>query len=941
MGGKKKAEVIGYWYGATMHCGIGLAMDELFKIIVGGKTAWSGSIKQNGSIGIANPWLFGGIKGEGGIWGNLQALFGKKDQGRCWLLTRLLGNNIPAYRGTATVVFDGWMCALNPYPKEWAFCYRRVANGWPDDTPWYPEKISIWLANGQIQAMNPAHMLYESYISDTWGSGELRVRMDDAAFKKAADTLYEEQFGLCLEWKTTDEIKKFRDLVCDHIGAKVGTDPRTGLITIRLIRDDYVLEEIPTFDEDSGLLDIKFDSTNNTEVPSQVVVKYTDAASFQECSIAAVNPAVAQGQNGRNTETTDYAAIPTGELAIRVAFRDLKAKTSALKRCEVKLDRRAYDLVLGQPFRIKTKYRTNNIDIVVRAERIQEKFLTDGTISITALEDVFALPKINFNPVPVNPGQWQPLPPEPITDFCIIEVPYRELAGLIDQANLNLLDASTSYFFIVAKEPNASCRSYELLSRVQGANKFNDADTTFSWCPVAQLANAIGYTDTIIHIDNGYLLEALEEGTAAIIDNEIVRLDKIDLDNNQLVVGRGCADTVPMPHNEGVTIWFYDNFEATDGIEYTTGLTVETKLISTTANAMLAENIAPIETITLTGRQARPYAPGNVKVNNLTYPEIVDDYLTISWSHRNRLIQADQLIDTTIGDVTPEQETTYNLMFYTGGTLIKKVTGLTATSYTFKDEVSNFEDVSLLQFEDNLIDEAGNNWLATGTPTFVDGKVQNKAIRFNETNGLTCLTNNSGSAFDFKDKTDFTIECWIRITDNTPNYGCIIASNRNSFDSLAYFLMLKGNSVYPNTQRNRLVFGGQPYSDQTIIQSTTALLLNEWYHVAVTRQDDIFKLFLNGQLENQTTMSTSINFSAGGTLLGRNKWDGNNGLFKGDIDQFRISKGCLYTANFTPATEPYQYNAGVALNKEITVELASERAGLTSYQTHHFTVKRS
>ncbi len=937
MGSKK--QVIGYEYGATLHMGLGLAADEVYQIDIGGKVAWTGSIKQNGSVYINQPNLFGGKKGEGGIVGTLDVMFGGQDQAQNGRLVSLLGRFIPAFRHTVTMVFSGILCAMNWYPKPWDFCYRRIKSGWPNNTPWYPEKITIILAGGKIQAMNAAHILYESYVSDTWGSAIPNARMDEEAYKKAADTLYNEGFGLCFEWKATDDLKSFRNYVCDHIGAALGTDPSTGKNTIRLIRDDYKLEDLPTFDEDNGLLEFKFESSNNTEVPSQIIVKYNDAITFEDRPAYANNPAIAQGQTGRSTETIEFLALPTGELATRVGYRELKAKTTGIKRCTIKLDRRAYNIVNGQPFRIKTKYRINNIDIIVRADRRQEKFLTDPAITFNALQDVFSLPKLSFNPIPPAPIPQPPEPPAPITNSLLLEVPYRELAGILDAANLQLLDDSASYIFALATAPSNACYSYDLLTRVKGASNFIEPIDTGTWCPIATIASDIGFTDKVIHIKDSVLLETVEVGTAALINSEIIRIDAIDLTNNQLTVGRGCIDTVPVKTNTGATIWFYDNSETTDAIEYNPSTIVETKLLSNTFTERLAPNLATTQAITIQGRQARPYPPGNLKINDISYPSVINDYLKVSWSHRNRLIQADQLVDTSVGDIAPETGTTYNLNFYVGGTLAHSVRGLTTTSYTWRSVAGEQIDQILMGFENNLTDKAANSWIPTGSPVYVDGKVENNAIRFNSANGLTALTCNDTALLDFSNTIDFTIECWLRVFDNTPNYGCIIASNQSSFNSLARFLMFKGRNV-PNNQKNCIVFGGEPYPSQTIVQSTTRLNLNEWYHVAITRAGKVYKLYLNGKLENQATIDTTINLSAGGTLLGRNKWDGDNGLFKGDIDQLRVSKGCIYTSDFTPSTEPYEFNPGSALTEQVTIELEAERDGLVSHQKHHVTVRR-
>ncbi len=656
--------------------------------------------------------------------------------------------------------------------------------------------------------MNPAHILYESYISDTWGAGEARARMDDAAFKAAADTLYNEGFGICIEWKITDELSKFRDTICEHIGARLDTSPLTGLITITLIRDDYNLNDLPVFDEDNGLLEIKFDSANNTEVPSQVILKYTDAITFQECSVRANNPAVAQAQGGRSAETVEFLGIPTGELASRVAYRELKSKTSSLKRCNITLDRRAAAIVNGQPFRVRTLRRENNIDYIVRAEKITESFITDGSIKMACLQDVFGLPKIAYNPTPPNNGQEQPLPPEAVTDRLLMEASYRELAGLLDPANLQLVDNTTALYFVIAAAPNQYCRSYNLLSRVRGASAFNTADDLGIWCPTAILNADIGYSDTRITIDEPNLLESVEIGTAALIDNEIVRIDGIDLLTNQLIIGRGCIDTVPALHNKGAAIWFYDGFETTDGIEYNSNLIIESKLLSNTSTEQLEASQAPTETITIQGRQAKPYPPANIKVNGLSYPTIVNDYLTISWVERNRLLQADQLIDNTVGDIAAEDGTTYNLNFIADNAIVHSVTGLTSKSYTWSTETGTQVDYVLMQFEDNVDDEAGNIWTPTGTPVYTDGIVQNKAISFNSTDGLERLFLASNSNLNFGNDIDFTIECWFRINGNSNNFGTILSNYITSWSgSQGRFLMAYGSSATTASMRNKLGFG--------------------------------------------------------------------------------------------------------------------------------------
>src|SRR5690606_34718934 len=144
------------------HMGIGRGpVDEIVQIDVGDRTAWSGSMTTSGQYFIDAPDLFGGEKKEGGIQGTFDLMMGEDDQEAAAGLVNMLGGPLPGYRQMCTAFFDGLISAMNPYPKKWSFRVRRALKGWEDDTPWYPEKAVVSLAEGAIKAMNPAHIIYE------------------------------------------------------------------------------------------------------------------------------------------------------------------------------------------------------------------------------------------------------------------------------------------------------------------------------------------------------------------------------------------------------------------------------------------------------------------------------------------------------------------------------------------------------------------------------------------------------------------------------------------------------------------------------------------------------------------------------------------------------------------------------------------------------------
>ncbi|MBW0811431.1 hypothetical protein KX853_26305, partial [Pseudomonas aeruginosa] len=173
--------------------------------------------------------------------------------------------------------------------------------------------------------------------------------------------------------------------------------------------------------------------------------------------------------------------------------------------------------------------------------------------------------------------------------------------------------------------------------------------------------------------------------------DEIFRVDAINAAAGTAVLARGCVDTVPAPHEAGALIWFYEDWATEDTREYVTGETVNVKLLSRTSSATLAESLAPVDSLRMNQRQARPYAPGRVLVCGVAYPTKTYGVLTVSWAHRNRLLQADQLVDSSASSISLEAGTTYTLSIYSGTSLKKSYTGLTGTTWTYplEDDIAH------------------------------------------------------------------------------------------------------------------------------------------------------------------------------------------------------------------------------------------------------------
>lgn len=250
-----------------------------------------------------------------------------------------------------------------------------------------------------------------------------------------------------------------------------------------------------------------------------------------------------------------------------------------------------------------------------------------------------------------------------------------------------------------------------------------------------------------------------------------------------------------------------------------------------------------------------------------------------------------------------------------------------------------------------LVDNSGLNSLLlnAGSGTVTAG---NSVIPFANTysysfNGTSTMLSTHAAAqavastFDLLN--DFTIEFWFysNATYGSTTYTSATLLNRGGGLNVAwpsYAITLWGNSIYFGASSNNDGFdiGGEPgaYIRSTIPAGNTGpvnsvgllgtFTINTWYHVAISRNNSVYRGYLNGTntwtqggLTPYTATSRGLNIGAtfGGNLLQNLNftpiWGGNinsktintYGFFNGYISNLRINNGVgLYTSNFTPAT---------------------------------------
>ena len=148
---KKKKQTIGYKYFANGHFVLCHGpIDSIVKISFQDKDAYLNEEKENKTIYINKPSLFGGDEQQGGVQGNIELLFGHADQQKSSVLQRIcakisnaFGGLISAYRGVCSVVFDNVYIGTAPNMPDSKWRVKRIHTRHDGQVQWYDEKAEI------------------------------------------------------------------------------------------------------------------------------------------------------------------------------------------------------------------------------------------------------------------------------------------------------------------------------------------------------------------------------------------------------------------------------------------------------------------------------------------------------------------------------------------------------------------------------------------------------------------------------------------------------------------------------------------------------------------------------------------------------------------------------------------------------------------------------
>ena len=135
----------------------------------------------------------------------------------------------------------------------------------------------------------------------------------------------------------------------------------------------------------------------------------------------------------------------------------------------------------------------------------------------------------------------------------------------------------------------------------------------------------------------------------------------------------------------------------------------------------------------------------------------------------------------------------------------------------------------------------------------------------------------------------FTYECWVYPEGS--GWGCIFDTGESA----------NGLILYHNGTQFALYWN----TTNTSLSVNSAFTLNQWQHVAITRDtSNNIRGFINGtQVGSTQTSNTSFNANTGRLRLGQSI--SGSSSFDGYIDEFRVTLKARYTSNFAAPTAAF------------------------------------
>lgn len=674
-----KKVITGYEYYMTVDLAWALGPGVVYrKMWFGQNLVWTGCLYGEGCLNVIPlnlPELYGGSKdgARGGIRGDVAMYCGDFDQDRDSYLVSNLDPEVPAYVGIAHMVFRDFWWGNSPQIDAVAVELAYFTNSLGLDG-------SKHIMENGLDA-NPVEVIYD-VMTYGWGNlGYDPAKINVDGWQEAAEVIWNEANGISIGIANATEAKDAVKTMLRQINATMYEDMTTGLVELKLIRNDYDIEDLPVFGPDKVVEVRNFTKKLWSETINVVRVSYTD----REAGYTENKPALAKDfsllrfQGKERPVEIKMPGVKVAALANEIAARELSNLNIPLHSCQLITDRQGNTLKPGDPF-VWQWPEYNIAQMIMRVKKASNGTLENGAMSFDVVQDEYGSAATVIS-APA-PSEYVPetFVPVDITDFKLFELPH----WLDYQAGLGTLAGRTRLAsFAIA--PTSYTLGYDAFidDTPDDAQVLTLAPYTNSATLVSAIDRFDGWaTGTLASIDITTPSQPADAELAAdprlggglmLIGDELLAytsaVDNLDDTWTLSTVKRALLDTTWLAHASGAIVYLFEGQEGFFESDTLNGETTDVYLIDRTATGSSAEADAVVTEFTNVGRVELPLPPDYVTLEGsrtALQQFAVGSTATIDARARNR----NDVIEIAFEDDaagTAEAGTTYRISFEVGG----------------------------------------------------------------------------------------------------------------------------------------------------------------------------------------------------------------------------------------------------------------------------------
>lgn len=676
-----KKTVTGYRYHMGVQLGICHGPDvQLREIKFGDDVAWSG-LSTGGPIMIDKPALFGGdTNGSGGVSGTLRFYPGALTQTANEYMVGKVGSDlVSAIRGVSYCVMEGMYIGNSSSPQATSFVVSRFPKS-PDERFKDYEQIGL--------DANPAFFIYEMITHGLYGADLGYSSIDLDSFTSAAKTLFDEGLGISA---VIDSSTTAGDVINDVkrvIQGSLQTDPATGALKLRLIRNDYVVDDLPLLDQ-SNIKNLSGFTRGSLDTAiTEVKLKYTSIDDdFTERTVIAQNNALRIHKGDSDGQVVQMPMISTRDTASKIVMREMASASVPLATCTAECNRGPAHTEVGDVVRLS--WPAEGVDnLVMRVTGVDLRAPQDGSVRLTLVQDVFGV----FMSIYADGSErtWTK-PTFEATDITRFDI--------IDAPTILTTNQTTGSVLVVAENPGVAL-DYQLQLRGGVDSGYVDAGA-MPFTPLFSTTKVMGtaWTDVNLVLSgpsaelSSITGDEVRQGLGLMlivsaVGREWVSYQTAAAGNSTTVtlgmVNRGLFNTRPLAHPAGARVWAVsEGFGVTDW-QYARSESVSLMMLTRTQTGGLDVEDAAVHSYSVSGANVAPWAPGRVRVNGVEGGQI-SGVATLTWRKRDGAVPAVVFYGDDSGQLG---DATYQMVVKSGGTVVKTVSGVTGESWTFADEMA-------------------------------------------------------------------------------------------------------------------------------------------------------------------------------------------------------------------------------------------------------------